>query len=414
MTLRHEQHRFAAPLATAHGTINDRRCLVVTVDQDGFSGEGEAAPLPGFGLESYDEALAQLERWASGGSTPDSPAASAAAQTAIANLTAGAEERPLHRFLGSASDGPLAVQALVGSPTAEGVDSTVRTAVARGHRGIKLKVGAADVDADIERIRAARAAAPAGTLVRLDANQGWTLEQARLVLTAVADLDIDLVEEPTPNVDDWRELATGGWDLAVDEQLASPGRAQHLLDLDFLRGFVLKPAVLGGPVTTRRIAERLADEGKRSIVSSFMDGPVGLRATRDLALAVDAAGTHGVGTAPLFADAFPLDVTPLAGALWLDLADLELPPGVDFARTTPTFDERSVPPGLLAAHQVAAGVWGVVRIESGRLEFTFEEPLAPGRILEVGEHQVIPPGRPHRVRPAGECRFAVEFHREVS
>ena len=89
----------------------------------------------------------------------------------------------------------------------------------------------------------------------------------------------------------------------------------------------------------------------------------------------------------------------------------ELPAGLELARTTPTFDEKSVPPALLAAHQVAEGVWGRLIVESGGLTFCFEDSDEAPRVVRMGEHVVIPPACPHHLEIDGPVRFAIEFHR---
>lgn len=93
------------------------------------------------------------------------------------------------------------------------------------------------------------------------------------------------------------------------------------------------------------------------------------------------------------------------------MSALELPDGLTLARTTPVFDEGSVPVGLLSAHQVAEGVWGRVVVKTGALDFVFEDAPTDVIHLAAGDHQVIPPQRPHHVQPVGSVTFCVEFHR---
>ncbi len=88
-----------------------------------------------------------------------------------------------------------------------------------------------------------------------------------------------------------------------------------------------------------------------------------------------------------------------------------LPPNLEHVRTTPEFDETSVPAGLLRAHRVADGVWGRLVVSAGRLVFVFEDRPEERRIVESGEHVVIPPAQLHHVELDGPVRFAVEFHR---
>jgi L-fuconate dehydratase len=71
-----------------------------------------------------------------------------------------------------------------------------RQAVADGFTQIKLKVGA-DVDDDIRRCRAARAAVGPGIRMAVDANQRWNVDEAVEWTRALNDFDPYWIEEPT-------------------------------------------------------------------------------------------------------------------------------------------------------------------------------------------------------------------------
>jgi tellurite resistance-related uncharacterized protein len=87
-----------------------------------------------------------------------------------------------------------------------------------------------------------------------------------------------------------------------------------------------------------------------------------------------------------------------------------LPDGLVHLRTTPEFDEHSVPSGLLGAHRVAPGVWGLLRVRSGSVDFVFEDGATPPRRVGAGDSQVIPPGDRHHLELVGSVTFVVEFH----
>ena len=119
----------------------------------------------------------------------------------------------------------------------------------------------------------------------------------------------------------------------------------------------------------------------------------------------------------------------------------ELPDGLRVVRTTETWDERTMPAALRRNHRVAAGTWGRLRVEDGRLRFTatagppIDVPTVGVRTVDVptvdvptvdvptidvpaidvvvaaGQVQPIPPEVPHRVEPLEAVRFAVEFLR---
>lgn len=92
------------------------------------------------------------------------------------------------------------------------------------------------------------------------------------------------------------------------------------------------------------------------------------------------------------------------------LADVTLPSGVVLQRTTPVFTADTVPDGLRRAHQVAAGVWGRLRVLAGTVTFVAEES-GETRVLGAGDAQVIEPELRHHVEPDDGARFVVEFHR---
>lgn len=90
---------------------------------------------------------------------------------------------------------------------------------------------------------------------------------------------------------------------------------------------------------------------------------------------------------------------------------IELPDGLTLQRTTPTFDESSVPAGLVKAHSVADGVWGRLVVSAGSIGFVFDDEPDAIRTVTAGETQVIPPLRKHHLVVGGPATFAVEFHR---
>ena len=345
-TLREFELALARPLLTAHGAVTVRRGIEVLVGDDACVGRGEAAPLPGFGVETYDEALAALERWADDpeGKAPSEPCAAAAVESALTQLDAEIEGVTLATLLAGAPPAQprIAAHALVSDMDPEAAAQRAARAAEVGHLAVKLKVAAHDSRSGSEapgsasgdhgtgytgsvgasigeqaaRIAAVRRALPAGVALRLDANGGWNRATAVKVLRRVGHLDIEFVEEPTPQPADWAQISrTAGLSIAADEHLRDPAALDRLVEVGAIEVAVLKPAVLGGPHAAYDLARRAAMRGVRSVVSTFICGPAGLRTARDTAVAVDPHGVHGIGTAALFANPMPEDVTPVGGYL---------------------------------------------------------------------------------------------------
>jgi tellurite resistance-related uncharacterized protein len=78
-------------------------------------------------------------------------------------------------------------------------------------------------------------------------------------------------------------------------------------------------------------------------------------------------------------------------------------------KSTPVFDEATLPAALRREHRTKAGAWGVIRVLEGRLRFQVLEPSSE-MILEPGRPGLILPEQPHLVEPLGPVRMRVDFY----
>jgi tellurite resistance-related uncharacterized protein len=78
-------------------------------------------------------------------------------------------------------------------------------------------------------------------------------------------------------------------------------------------------------------------------------------------------------------------------------------------RSTPVFDEISLPAALRKEHRTKAGVWGVIRVIEGKLKLTLLDRPSE-TILTPGRPGLILPEQPHRVEPIGRTRMQVDFY----
>lgn len=88
-----------------------------------------------------------------------------------------------------------------------------------------------------------------------------------------------------------------------------------------------------------------------------------------------------------------------------------LPPNLEKYKSTPEFDEDSVPAGLLKAHQTKQGTWGRIVIVSGKLNYRILEPEFEEVELSTELYGIVEPTVLHEVEPLGKVRFYVEFYR---
>lgn len=78
-------------------------------------------------------------------------------------------------------------------------------------------------------------------------------------------------------------------------------------------------------------------------------------------------------------------------------------------KSTPVFDENTLPAGLRKEHRTKAGVWGVIRVLEGRLRYQVLDPISE-TILDADHPGLVLPDQPHFVEPLGIMRMQVEFY----
>ena len=172
-----------------------------------------------------------------------------------------------------------------------------------GCRTAKVKVAEAGqrLADDVARVRAVREAMGPEGRIRVDANGAWNLDEAEHAIHALAEFDLEYVEQPCASVDELAELRRRvkylGIPIAADESVrkaADPLAVARAGAADLL---VVKAQPLGG---VRRALEIVAEAGLPAVVSSALDTSVGLAMGVALAAALPELDYDcGLGTAAL-------------------------------------------------------------------------------------------------------------------
>jgi L-alanine-DL-glutamate epimerase-like enolase superfamily enzyme len=140
------------------------------------------------------------------------------------------------------------------------LDETIAEAVeyvGRGFRCLKVKIGD-DLDGDVERLARLRERVGARTLIRVDANVGYTVDATRRFFERTSRLALELVEQPVPR-DEFGGIRSlpGPWRraIAADESLHGEEDALALAGSGPLCGiFNIKLMKCGGVRSAGRIA----------------------------------------------------------------------------------------------------------------------------------------------------------------
>ena len=205
---------------------------------------------------------------------------------------------------------------------------TVPEVLARfpGARTAKIKVAERGerLAEDLARVRAVRAALGPRGRIRVDANAGWTLEEATTALEALAEVGLEYAEQPVASVADLSELRrrlAGLVPIAADESIRKPADPLAVVRAGAADVVVLKAQPLGGPARALEIARRARAEADVAFVtSSALETSVGLATAARFAHDVDVAFSsdldHGLGTAALLAaDVTRAPLLPIDGRI---------------------------------------------------------------------------------------------------
>ena len=155
---------------------------------------------------------------------------------------------------------------------------------AGGFSCVKIKVGRRKPGEDAAIVREFAAKFP-GLRIRLDANQSWSLDEAKAFCAALRGPAVDYLEEPLRNATQIPDLyAATGLAVAVDETIGvTPLRVWS--EWAGVKVVVVKPTLLGGIQRVQRLALLAAEKGFRIVVSSSFESGVGLGMLVQLAAA---------------------------------------------------------------------------------------------------------------------------------
>jgi o-succinylbenzoate synthase len=294
---------FKAPLKTPFVTALRRvemlEDLVVIIEcDDGSVGYGEGAPTPvitgetmgsmiaavdyikpfilGREVEDLDNLLSQLHSLIVKNTT-----AKSALESALYDLKAQAEKKPLFRMLGGTqkhfeTDITISMNE-IGKMVAD-----AQHAVALGYDTLKIKIGS-DPLKDTERIKAVYDALGNSIKLRLDANQGWSAEETVTLLHALEKDGIlaEFIEQPV-KADDFEGLRyikeRVETPLLADESVFDIHDARRLLEMQAVDYINIKLAKTGGISRALELADLTGSYGVKCMMGCMLEGPFSVAA----------------------------------------------------------------------------------------------------------------------------------------
>jgi muconate cycloisomerase len=283
-----------------------RYVLVRVLTDTGLEGAGEATVIPRWSGETVWGAQALIDRVLAPeliGRDPENIAeidrlmdassihnwfAKSAIEMACWDLRGKAAGKPVYELLGGAVR-PLATRSRysMGAYEPERAQTRARELVAAGFTTIKVKVGR-DARADVERVRAVRAAIGPDIALTIDANCGWDVETAIECVRQLADCKLALVEQPTPD-GDYAALARvrreTGMPIMADDICFNLVHAQELVRNDCCDVISVYPGKQGGIRKAKQIVDFAAAHGVACSIGSNLELDVATAAMAHLVVA---------------------------------------------------------------------------------------------------------------------------------
>lgn len=317
---------FRVPLATprinSFGKMTHRTALVVRlIDNEGAEGWGECfCNWPAFAAAHRNRILTELIGPRLAGRRFEAPQdltafltaefrilriqadepgpfdqAIAAVDVAAWDLAARRAGEPLYRVLGASHK----VEGVPYYASGLSPDQAVRIAereLALGTVAFKSKVGWGSKE-DLASLTELREVIGPDAVLMVDANQKWSMDEARAAIRSLRPFDLSWVEEPIPADHpsaDFAELAELGVPIAAGENVRGADRFQKMMDVGKLS--VVQPDIIkwGGLSGCWSVARAALEAGLR-YCPHYLGGGIGLLATAHLLAAMNSIGVGIAG-----------------------------------------------------------------------------------------------------------------------
>lgn len=295
------------PFKTALRTVNSVEDVVVEVHTDtGNVGYGEAPPtgvitgdttgaiigaindhikktLVGREVDEFEELMIALQKC-----VLKNTSAKAAVDMALWDLYGQLYNIPVYKMMGGAKKSVVTdITISVNDPDEMARDAV--DAINRGYDCLKVKVGK-EPEKDIDRLSAIRAAVPKNTLIRIDANQGWTPKEAVRILNGMQEkgLNIEFVEQPVKGHDfEGLKYVTERSYVPVlaDESVFSPEDALKIMQMGAADLVNIKLMKCGGLYNALKIASAAEVYGVECMIGCMLEAKISVNAAVHLACA---------------------------------------------------------------------------------------------------------------------------------
>lgn len=295
VTLREIRLRLREPFRISSGLVDERRILLLELHDASGSAEWAecvAGEWPNYSSETIDTAWFAIREWLAPrllGKTIGAPEAvhdvldrnicghnmaKAALEMGCYGIAARQSNVALGRMIGGQRDSVATGISIGIQRDPDALVQRALRAVMDGYRKIKVKI---QPGADVEYVRAVRAALPNGTDLMADANSAYTLDDAGH-LAQLDDFGLIMIEQPlhrddlVRHAELQRRMKTP---ICLDESITGVARCEDMIALGSGRIVNIKPGRVGGFTVARRIHDVCARHGVPVWCGGMLESGVG-------------------------------------------------------------------------------------------------------------------------------------------
>ena len=295
------ESKYHEPFTISLGTSTSTSNVIVRLLSEGLEGWGEASPSPRILGDNIEEAVNTVEKlfkllrdakdltpeivYEKLKSVPGSPSGKAGFEMAFMDLWSKSIGSPLCKILGGYRR-TIETDITIGIVDPEEQAKRALRYVEKGFRALKIKLGL-NPELDIRRVKAVRDAVGEGIKIRVDANQGWSVEDAIRVINRISGYDVELIEQPV-RYDDLEGLASVKKEspipIVADESVKTPEDAIKVITkegADVINIKLMKSAGIMGAV---RIAYVTEAAGLENMIGCMGESKIGITAAAHVAL----------------------------------------------------------------------------------------------------------------------------------
>jgi L-Ala-D/L-Glu epimerase len=326
------------PFRIATAEVTSARDVLATVAQDGIEGIGEATPfevVTGGTQQLVEKQLATVpknfefspktpiaEALVRLGADKFGPDARHGLDVALHDWAARANRVPLATFLGGA---PRSIPTSITIPIVplSDVPRIVNAGLDAGFAIFKIK-SRTGVETETQRIRLVRDLVGAKAELRVDANAGWSLAEAKQMLPVLRRNEVVFLEQPLKRDDDAGHAALvkeKSVPIMLDESIFTLADAKRVLKAKATNLFNVKLAKSGGITEAGRIFRFAEQEGVDCMIGCMIQTRVAISADAHVA-----AGFKAIKYVDLDGHTF-LKTDPVDGGVTIRKGRVEFPAG---------------------------------------------------------------------------------------